>query len=72
MHDQGPSPPSPLPPQSTVKCLVVEKEAELKLDPEHFEGRQRSEKSFNPQQVVACLTVIAGLVTHQIEKYSQF
>jgi len=50
----------------------VEKEAELKLDPEHFEGRQRSEKSFNPQQVVACLTVIAGLVTHRIEKYTQF
>ena len=40
----------------------MEKEAELILEPDHSEPRQQSEKSFNPQRVVAYLTVIAGLL----------
>jgi len=54
---------SPLPPKkSNVKCLVVEEEAELIMEPDHSEPRQQSEKSFNPQRVVAYLTVFAGLL----------
>ena len=40
----------------------MEKEAELILEPDHSEPRQQSEKSFNPQRVVAYLTVLAGLL----------
>ncbi len=42
--------------------MVVEKEAELILEPEHSEPRQQLEKSFNPQRVVDYLTVLAGLL----------
>jgi len=52
----------PVHPQSTVKCWVVEKEAELILDPDHSEPPQQSEKSFNPHRVVVYLTLLAALL----------
>ncbi len=36
----------------------MEKEAELILEPDHSEPRQQLEKSFNPQRIVAYLTVL--------------